>query len=449
VDESPQTHYVAASDGVTLAYDVLEGGPLDVMWLPLGSYPFELLWDEPGFVHFARRMARFSRTIWFAHRGLGASGGHVLDNWAADGSDRTFPDDMARILDACDCEKVAVAGPGLSGPFAIAFARAYPDRTESLILIDSFAHYVRRPGYPIGYPMEEIERWYTPMSSTWGTGALVDVVAPSRSADAKFRERLARVERLGLPRDEWAEANRSALGKDVRDLLPDLNVPTLVLHRQGDRFIRVEAGRYLAASIPGARYVELPGEDYLYFVGDVDLVADEVEDFLTGGHQAPEGRVVTATVVFTDIVSSTEQTARLGHRRWNQLSEEHDTLVRSTLQRYGGQEVKTTGDGFVATFDATSRALRAAAEITNAAGGMGLQVRAGVHVGEIEVRPDDITGLAVNIAKRVCDLAGPGEVLVSETVPRLVTGSGMAFDDRGQHELRGVPDSWRLFALTG
>jgi class 3 adenylate cyclase len=229
-------------------------------------------------------------------------------------------------------------------------------------------------------------------------------------------------------------------------LLPILTVPTLVVHRAGNWFIQVGAGRYLAEHIPGARYVELPGDDHLFFVGDTDALLDEVEEFVTGGRQAPEGDVVTTTILFTDIVASTEQSARMGHRKWTALTDAHDTMVRGALQRYRGREVKTIGDGFLVTFDATTRAVRAAMEIVSAADAIGLEVRAGVHVGEAEVRPDDVIGLTVSIAKRICDLAGPGEVFVSETVKSLLVGSGLTTSEQGTHVLKGVPEEWRLFA---
>ena len=243
--------------------------------------------------------------------------------------------------------------------------------------------------------------------------------------------------------------SRGARGfhRDVRPLLPTLGVPTLVVHREGDRFIRAGAGRFLAENIAGARYVELPGEDHLFFVGDTDLLIDVIEEFLTGSRQAPEGDVVTSTVLFTDIVSSTEQATRLGHRKWTRLLDTHDAMVRATLQRYRGHEVKTVGDGFLATFDSTTRAVRAAAEIVGEAGTIGLEIRAGVHNGEVEVRPNDVIGLTVTIAKRICDLAGAGQILVSEAVRLHLIGTDVAVLEHGTYALKGVPDEWRLFAV--
>jgi class 3 adenylate cyclase len=232
----------------------------------------------------------------------------------------------------------------------------------------------------------------------------------------------------------------------VRPLLSSVSVPTLVLHREGDRYIRPGAGRYLAEHIPAAKFVTLPGDDHLFFAGDTDALVDEVEEFVTGARSSAESDVFTATVLFTDIVASTEQQARVGPREWSRLADHHDAMVRAALARYRGQEVKTTGDGFLATFDATGRALRCAARIVADAKDLGLALRAGVHTGEIEVRGDDIGGLAVSIAERICDLAEPGQLLVSETVRGQLVGSGIEFQDRGEHELKGVPGTWRLYA---
>jgi class 3 adenylate cyclase len=338
------------------------------------------------------------------------------------------------------------AASAVGGPFAIRYAHAQPDRVASLVLIDTYARFLRAPDYPSGLPEDVLELFLTALQK-WGAGASVDVLAPSRAGDPLFRERLARIERLGQPPDQAAASLRHALSVDVRDLLPELTVPTLILHRRDDRYIRVDCGRYLAAAIPGAKYVELPGEDNLFFVGDVDAMVDELEEYLTGTRQAPEGQVVTSTILFTDIVSSTEQAARLGHRAWSALTAEHDALVRAALHRHHGREIKTIGDGFLATFDASTRAVRAAADIVAAAANVGLEVRAGVHTGEIEILADDVAGLAVNIAKRVCDLAGASQVLVSETVKGALIGSGITVADHGVHALKGVPDEWRLFSV--
>jgi len=439
VNDGPKTRYASAADGVSLAYHVLGDGPLDVLWTPVVSFPFDLLWEEPSFAHFARRVARFSRSIWSTPRGLGGSGGE----WADLFEDSTLDGDFSTVLDDAGCDRAVVVGFGVAGSFAIRYAHLHRERVHSLVLIDTFARYLRAPDYPVGLRESDLDRFLERIK-LWGSGMSVDLLAPSRAADPLFRERIARLERLGQPPDQAAASLRRALSADVRDLLPNLRVPTLVLHRQSDRYILVDAGRFLAAAIPDAKYVELPGDDNLFFVGEVDALVDELEEFLTGAHQAPEGQVTTVTVLFTDIVASTEQSARLGHRRWSRLTEDHDAMVRLTLQRYVGREVKSTGDGFLLTFDAASRAVRAAAEIVSAAQGAGLELRAGVHTGEVEVRPDDVVGLPVNVAKRVCDVAAPGQVLVTEVVKLLTETSSIHFEDGGTHELKGVPGTWKL-----
>jgi class 3 adenylate cyclase len=242
---------------------------------------------------------------------------------------------------------------------------------------------------------------------------------------------------------------RAGLEQDVRPLLASISVPTLVLHREGNRLIGLGAGRYLAEHIPDARLVVLPGDDHAFFVGDTDAVADEIEEFLTGARSGAEGDVLSKTVLFTDIVASTEHQARVGQREWSRLSDRHDALVRAALTRNRGREVKTTGDGFLAAFDAAGRALRCAEEVVAGAKDIGLDLRAGVHTGEIEVRGDDLGGLAVTIAKRVCDLAEPGQVVLSETVRGHMVGAGIEFEDRGEHLLKGVPGTWRLYGIAG
>jgi class 3 adenylate cyclase len=441
VEERPTTQYCKAPDGVSLAYQVVGNGPLDVVWTHNDAFPIDLVMDEPGFLRVAKRLAR-CRVLFCDGRGMGASGGNAFDRYTADITDADF----TAWLDAVGFQEAALIGFSGGGPAAIRYSVRHPERVKALVLIDSFAHYVREPDYPVGLPPESFRRYLAWLSEEWGSGASFGL-APSRSGDAIFRERLARFERLGRRPEQAAELSRLAMQQDVRDLLPAISVPTLVVHRRDDPYIRVEAGRYLGSHIPSAKYVEVPGEDHYVFSGDVDAVFDEVEEFLTGEREAPEGDVITTTVLFTDIVSSTEHAAALGHRRWTQLTGDHDAMVRDILQRYRGREIKTIGDGFLATFDATTRAVRAASDIVRSASGLGLQVRAGVHLGEVEVRSDDVVGLPVSITKRICDLAGPAQTLVSEQVKALIVGSDIATSDAGQHRLKGVPDQWRLFAV--
>jgi len=442
VDERPVTSYATAPDGVSISYQVNGDGPPDLVFSPTSGFLIDLYWDEPGFVRFARRLGKFSRAVWWEGRGNGASGGNISDRVV----EEIVDGDLTAVLDAARCERVVLVG---DGPDIIRYAVTHPERVSALVLINTYAYYMREPGYPWGFPPEVVARFTAAATHVWGTGAALEVIAPSKVGDEAFRAWASRNERLGHGVDHIAGSLHSEFLRDTRALLPILTVPTLVVHRAGDRFIQVGAGRYLAEHIPGAIYVELPGDDHLFFVGDTNGLLDEVEEFLTGTRQAPEGDVVTTTILFTDIVSSTEQSARVGHRNWTALTDAHDAMVRGVLARYRGREVKTIGDGFLATFDATTRAARAAIEIVTAAKGMGLEVRAGVHVGEVEVRPDDVIGLTVSIAKRICDLAGPSEVFVSEAVKLHLAGSGIALSDHGLRALKGVPDEWRLFAVGG
>ena len=442
MNERAVTGYATAPDGVSLVYQMSGVGPCNLVWLPSINYPFDLLWEEPSFARFARRLGSFTRTLWGGGRGLGASGGHFLDCFV----EERMLDDVTSTLDSIGWGCSALVGHGMGSWAAVAYAAVHPDRVSSLILIDGYAHYVRESDYAIGIPPHLLDTAFMAMQELWGSGISVDLLSPSRAADPLFRDVIARCERFGQSPDEMAESVKQCLLNDVRGHLGSVAAPTLVLHRTGDPFIRPEASRYLADHIAGAKHVELPGNDHNFFVGDADGLLDEIEEFLTGSRQDAEGDVVMSAILFTDIVSSTEQAAQMGHRKWSALVDDHDAMVRATLARHRGREVKTIGDGFLATFDAATRAVRAATEIAGHATSLGLDVRAGIHTGEVEMRPNDVVGLAVNIAKRVCDLAGAGQVLVSEAVPPLVAGSGINFEPRGDHELKGVPGTWRLFA---
>jgi class 3 adenylate cyclase len=339
-----------------------------------------------------------------------------------------------------------MAGAGDAGAGAIYFSVIHPERVGALVLVNSFAHYVQAHDYPWAVPPEDLDRFFAAEKEEWRTTAAPDVLARAGIAERSWPW-YSRSVRVGLGPDVAADLVRAIWELDLRRLLPSISVPTLVLHREGNGYIDLGAGQYLAEHIPNAKFVVLPGDDHLFFMGDTDVLADEIEEFMTGARSGAEGDVLTMTVLFTDIVASTEHQARVGPREWSRLTDHHDVLVRATLARHRGHEVKTTGDGFLATFDATGRALRCATDILAGAMDIGLELRAGVHTGEVEVRGDDIAGLAVTIAKRVCDLAGPGQVLVSETVRSLMLGSLTQFVDRGTHELKGVPGSWRLYGL--
>jgi class 3 adenylate cyclase len=401
------------------------------------------MWDDPWFVRLSKRLGAFSRTVWFDPRGVGASEG----DWRATVTGESRAADVLGLDAAVGSEPVALVGWGAQAMTAIEVSVMHPERVSALVVVNSHAHYVREDDYPWGLPRASLDRLAAAFQEGRDTGTVLELLAPSRVGDARFRAWWARTQRLGVGAGWFGEAARASVERDVRPLLGSVFVPTLVLHRKEDRLIRLGAGRYLAEHIPGARFVVLPGADHALYSGDVDAVVDEIEEFLTGARSGAEGDVVTATVLFTDIVESTEHQAQLGAGGWSRLVDQHEAMTRAALLRHRGREVKTIGDGFLATFDATGRALRCAAEILAAARGIGLELRAGVHTGEVEIRGDDIAGLAVTIAKRVCDLAAPGQVLVSDMVRGHMVGSGTEFEDRGEHELKGVPGTWRLFAL--
>jgi class 3 adenylate cyclase/pimeloyl-ACP methyl ester carboxylesterase len=445
VTDAPETHYTRSADKTNLAYQVSGDGPLELVFNYASGVPIDALSEDPGFVRVRRRLGTFSRTLWFDARGQGASEGDRRDSIPGD----IYDSDLTALLDAVGFERPAMIGGSLRGPTAIRFAVTHPQQVSALVLVNTFAHYVQEDDYPWGISREELEGRAVRTKEVWGTGAGLEVLAPSRVADERFRAWVARSARFGGGPDQAADLVRASYESDVRALLPSISVPTLVLHRAGNRYIHLGAGRYLAEHIPHAKFVVLPGDDHMFFVGDTDALVDEIEEFLTGTRSGAEGDVLTMTVLFTDIVASTEHQARVGPREWSRLTDHHDAMVRAALARHRGREVKTTGDGFLTTFDATGRALRSAAEILAGAKDIGLNLRAGVHTGEVEVRGDDIAGLAVTIAKRVCDLAGPDQVLASETVRSITVGAGIRFEDQGEHELKGVPGTWRLFTVKG
>ena len=444
VTDVPETHYTRSADGTNLAYQVGGVGKHDLVFLQGSGIPTDLVSEDPGFVRLRKRLGTFSRTVWFDRRGWGASEGDRRESLPGDISDA----DLTAVFDAVGFERPALVADGISGGRAIHFTATHPERVSALVLVNSHAHYVREHDYPWGIPPEKLDRLMDSLKETWGTVATVEVLAPSRKDDERFRAWYARSARFGAGPDEMADFARTSMESDVRPILPSVSVPTLVLHREGNRWIHLGAGRYLAEHIPGAEFVVLPGDDHVVWVGDTDALVDEIEEFLTGARSGAEGEVLLAAVLFTDIVASTEHQARVGAGEWSRLTDRHDAMVRAVLSRHRGHEVKTTGDGFLATFDATGRALRCAADILAGAKDIGLDLRVGVHTGEVEVRGDDIAGLAATIAKRVCDLAGPGQVLVSEMVRGHMVGSGIEFEDRGERDLKGVPGTWRLYAVT-
>ena len=437
-----ETRY-ADSNGVSIAYQVHGEGPLDLVFVPGFVSHLELLWEDPLVARFFRRLASFSRLIMFDKREQGLS-----DRRGRPPTLEETMGDLQAVMAAAGSERAAVLGISEGGPMSMLFAATYPDRVSSLVLYGTYARMARAEDFPIGVPQGAFDDWRRRVHAEWGGPVGVDLWAPSLAGDAAFERWWSRLLRQGTSPSGAADLMDLYREMDVRRVLPAIDVPSLIIHRAGDRLVRAEQGRYLAEHIPGARYVELPGEDHLWVVGDEDALLDEVEEFLVGSRRGSEPERALATVLFTDIVGSTERAAALGDRAWRQLLERHDAAVRRQLDLYRGREVKTMGDGFLATFDGPARAIRCARALQEEIARLGLEVRAGIHTGEVELIGDDVGGMAVNIGARIGALAGSGEVLVSSTVRELVVGSGLEFADRGIKTLKGAPGEWRLFAVS-
>jgi len=440
---TPVTKYTKSGD-INIAYQVLGDGPLDLVFVhPFVSH-LEQNWEDTAITHFLRRLASFSRLILFDKRGTGMSD-RVPVNELPTLEERM--DDVRAVMDAAGSVRAALMGASEGGPMSALFAATYPDRTTALVLYGTYARGIRDETYPWGLTAEQVELVAEIMEQSWETGPMVEFMSPTAASDPALRESFATYHRRGASRGGGRALFRMNMEADVRNVLPVIAVPTLVLHRAADITAHIDGGRYIAERIPGAQFVELPGNDHVPWYGDVDALVDEVETFLTGVRPAPEPDRLLATVMFTDIVRSTELAAEMGDSRWKALLEAHNGVVREQLATYRGREVKSTGDGFLATFDGPGRGVRCAHAISEAVGPLGIEVRAGLHTGECELLENDIGGIAVHIAARVASLAGAGEVLTSSTVKDLVAGSGLEFEDRGVHELKGVPQEWRLYAV--
>ena len=442
--EAPETRY-AESGGLHIAYQALGRSAPDLVYVAEFWNSIEAQWEEPGFERFLRRLASFSRLICFDQRGSGMSDPVALEKLP---TLEEWMDDVRAVMDAVGSRKAVLLGSGGGGLMSMLFAATYPERTEALILINSFARLTRAPDYPIGTSPEFEDRIVWELKNGWGRGILLETTAPTLAGDASFRRWWARYQRLGASPGTVLTMRGMLQQSDVRHVLDSIRVPTLILHRAGNRLVDVALGRFLAEQIPRARYVEVPGVDYFPFVGDADAILDEVEEFVTGERASTHGDRVLATVLFTDIVGSTQRAAELGDRRWRDLLQRHHATIRRELQRHRGEEVDTAGDGFLATFDGPARAVRCAQAIGDAVHSLDLEVRCGLHTGEVERTAGKVGGLAVHIAARVMAGARPGEVLVSSTVKDLVGGSGLSFEDRGIHVLKGLPGEWRLFAVA-
>ncbi len=440
---TPPTRYARSGDA-SIAYQVVGDGAIDLVLVLGFATHVELQWEAPAFARFFERISSFSRLILFDKRGTGLS-----DPVAEVPTLEQRVDDVRAVMDAAGSDRAALFGISEGGPMSAMFAATHPERVTALILYGAMGRTTEAPDYPWASPAEALresaEEFIAPY---WGTDArgTVELFAPSLADDPEAVEFAARMERSAASPGMVRKIFEMFLDMDVRAVLPTIHVPTLVLHRRGDRVVNRRAGEELARQIPDARHVELEGIDHLPWAGDWTSVLGEIEEFLTGARSAPEPDRVLTTVMFTDIVGSTEQAAALGDARWRELLAVHQDAVRRELSRSGGREVKTLGDGCLAMLDGPARAIRCGQAIVKAAGSAGLQVRIGLHSGEVELIGNDVAGIAVHIASRIGALAAGGEVLVSSTVKDLVAGSGIRFEDRGANQLKGISDEWRLFS---
>jgi class 3 adenylate cyclase len=448
VASGPRTRYAKCGD-VDIAYQVLGDGSLDLLLYTGSAVPIECMDDEPSLARFQRRLASFSRLLRFDRRGVGLSdrGSSSMpptsEQWAQDG---------LAVLDAVGSERAAVFAPFTNAAEGILLGATKSERVSHLITVNGAARAMWAPDYPMGIPQslaDEALRLAAESDAIEQGYDNLALIAPSVANDPAFRAWWDRSGNLGAAPAMARAFLEGVFRTDVRHLLPQVSVPTLIIQRADLELVGVRHGRYLAEHIPGAKYVELPGTDTFYWVGDTRAMLDEIEEFLTGVRGGSGADRVLASVLFTDIVGSTNRAAQLGDQRWRDLLDRHDRSVRAQIERFRGRLVKTVGDGVLATFDSPGRAIECALAVREALRAFDIEVRAGIHTGEIEVRGDDVAGMTVHIASRVSALAHPGEVLVSSTVKDLVAGSPVGFADRGEHELKGVPGSWKLLAVQG
>jgi class 3 adenylate cyclase len=444
-DALPETRYARAGD-VHLAYQVMGTGQLDIVLADQWFSHMDAQWDVPPLAELRRKLAAFSRLIMFDKRGIGLSDPvplaqlPTLEEWI---------EDLRVVMDAALSPRAALITNIGGAIMSLVCAAAFPDRISAQVIVDGFARFQRAPDYPIGAPPEVVPGQLDAIEREFGRGMMIDLFARSHRGDVRLREQWARFERQSASPGSARAMVKLIYDSDVRDVLPLISVPTLVIAHRDVHLLPPPFGRYIAEHVPGARYVELPGVDNLVWAGDQDPLVAEIQEFVTGARPAPRVSRVLSTVLFTDIVDSTVRASELGDSRWRELLAAHDGVVRAELARGGGREIKTTGDGFLATFDGPARAIRAAQAMVNSLRDIGVDIRTGIHTGEIELVGDDVAGVGVHIAARVAALAGSGETLVSSTVRDLVAGSGITFDDRGGHVLKGVDGEWRLFAVLG
>jgi class 3 adenylate cyclase len=439
----PDTRY-ADSGGVSIAYQVLGEGPRDLVFVPGWVSNIEVYWEEPTMARFLTRLGSFSRLILFDKRGTGLSD-RVTDMPSLE----VRMDDVRAVMDAVGSEHAALLGTSEGGPMCALFSATYPMRASALIMHAGFPRRTRAPDYPFGPTEQEYRAWVDEMQREWGGPFGLGVRAPSLAADKRFSQWWARLLRMSAS-PAAATALVTMNGEiDIRHILSAIRVPTLLLHSVRDAAIDIGASRYMAERIPGARLVELSGQDHLVWLDDADAILGEIEEFLTGVRRSDEPDRVLATVLFTDIVGATEKAALLGDRHWRDLLVSHQEVVRRELARFRGREINTAGDGFFAAFDGPARGVRCARAIAEDVRSLGLEIRAGLHTGECEVIGDDMGGIVVHIGARIAAVAAPGEVLVSSTVRDLVAGSGLRFRDHGAATLKGVEGEWKLYAAEG
>ena len=441
------TRYAKAADGTHIAYQVMGEGTSDILIINTWVHHVELFWDIPECARFLRRVTGLGRVIHYDRRGTGLSDAVPIDDLP---DLETQVGDALTILDAAESDRAVIMGASEGGPVAVLLAASRPDRCAALVLVATAARMTSAPGYPWGPPPDAMLDLVRQQAETWGRddAGQYAQLAPSRADDQQFVAMMNRVGRSAVRPGAVAHYFTQSVETDIGDLLPLVHVPALCIAVAGDRLVPTAAVRHLAEQIAGARYAEVTGEDHIFFIGSGDAVVDEIEEFLTGARATADPDRVLATVLFTDIVDSTARAAALGDRRWKELLDRHDAAVRRELARFGGREIDTAGDGFFASFEGPGKAIRCADAITEATKQLGLSIRAGVHTGECDVRGASYGGLAVHIGARIAALAGPGQVYVSGTVKDLLAGSGLDFEDRGEHELKGVPGTWRVYSAS-